>query len=408
VLLAGPFLYFAHVLDTMSDKGDQAEKGKPLSDGEEGQMTLVDFLFVLVKRRRVIGGVVIGFFVLSGIFVLLSPAEYESKARIIREVPDETPSLGGGGLSALQGLGIRLGGLGGSGLTADAYPVIAESREVRLSVVQDTFYFPSIDERTTYVQFVDQSSSGLLSRLSREIGSLFGGEGTEERQPVRDASGNLIYPTEEEEKAIEEIRSSVTTTVDQQTGIMSLSVRMGDPVLASNMVESFIEALRKRVRVLRTKKKRQNLQFVEQRFAEAKKELQQAEQRLAQFTDRNQDISTASLRTKRDRLERQVRFKSELYSSLQAQVTQARIQVQKSEPVTTVVEEPIPPIEASGPNPILVVVLSAFLGFFFGVGGVYIHHLVLSQSYGEKRLEKIEEIKSILIPDRLRKWIDLQ
>ena len=391
----------------MSDTGDQAEKGKPLSDGEEEHMTLIDFLLVLVKRRRIIGGVIIGFFVLGGIFVLMSPAEYESKARVIREVPDETPSLGGGGLSALQGLGIGLGGLGGSGLTADAYPIIAESREVRLAVVQDTFYFPSIDERTTYVQFVDQGSSGLLSRLSREVGTLFGGE-TQGRQPIRDASGNLVYPTEEEEKAIERIRSSVTTTVDQQTGIMSLSVRMGDPVLASNMVESFIEALRKRVRVLRTKKKRQNLQFVKQRFAEAEKELRQAEQRLAQFIDRNQNISTAGLRTERDRLERQVRFKSELYSSLQAQVTQARIQVQKSEPVTTVVEEPVPPIEASGPNPVLVIVLSAFLGFFFGVAGVCAHHLLLSQSYSEERLEKIEEIKSILVPNRFGKWVGLQ
>lgn len=371
-------------------------------------MTLIDFLFILVRRRRIIGGVIIGFFVLGGIFVLMSPAEYESRARVIREVPDETPSLGGGGLSALQGLGIGLGGLGGSGLTADAYPVIAESREVRLAVVQDTFYFPSIDERTTYVQFVDQGSSGFLSRLFREVGALLFGGGTEGRQPVRDASGNLIYPTEKEEKAIERIRSSVTTTVDQQTGIMSLSVRMGDPVLASNMVESFIEALRRRVRVLRTKKKRQNLEFVKQRFAEAKKELQQAEQRLAQFIDRNQNISTAGLRTERDRLERQVRFKSELYSSLQAQVTQARIQVQKSEPVTTVVEEPVPPIEASGPHPVLIVVLTAFLGFLFGVAGVYVHHLLLSQSYSEERLEKIEEIKSILVPDRFGKWGDLQ
>jgi tyrosine-protein kinase Etk/Wzc len=390
----------------MTDSRDQTEEESPSPEGGE-RTTLVDFLYVLIRKRRVIGGVMIGFLIFSGLFVLVSSNEYESEARVIREVPDEAPSLGGGGLSALQGLGIGgLGGLGGSGLTADAYPVIAESREVRLAVVQDTFYFPSIDRRTTYVDFVEQSSSGLLSRLLREVDTLFGG-GTEGRKPIRDASGELIYPTEEEEKAIKKIRSKVTTTVDQQTGIMSLAVRMGDPVLASSMVESFIEALQKRVRVLRTKKKRQNLQFVKQRFAEAKKELQQAEQRLAQFVDRNQDISTAGLRTERDRLERQVRFKSELYSSLQAQVTQARIQVQKSEPVTTVVEEPVPPIKASGPNPILIVVLSAFLGFFFGAGGVYLHHLLLSQSYSEERLEKIEEIKSILVPDRLRTWVGL-
>ena len=391
----------------MSDTQGKIEKDQPSSEEGGESMTLVDFLFVLVRSRRVIGGVMLGFLVLGGLFVLVSPAEYESKARVIREVPDEAPSLGGGGLSALQGLGIGLGSLGGSGLTADAYPTIAQSREVRLAVVQDTFYFPSIDERTTYVQYVNRTGTGFLFRLFREVDSLLAGEG-EGRQPIRDPSGNLIYPTEEEEKAIKRIRSSVTTTVDQQTGIMALSVRMGDPVLASNMVESFIESLRKRVRVLRTEKKRQNLEFIKQRFAEARKELQRAEQRLAQFTDRNQDISTAALRTERDRLERQVRFKSELYSSLQAQVTQARIQVQKSEPVTTMVEKPVPPIEASGPHPVLIVVLSTFLGFFFGVGGVYVHHSLLSQSYSEERRAKIEEIKRVLIPDQLSKWVDLQ
>jgi uncharacterized protein involved in exopolysaccharide biosynthesis len=388
----------------MSHSQDQTERTEGASREETERTTLVDFLFVLVKGRRVIVGVTLGFFVLSGLFVLLSPEKYESKARVIREVPDEAPSLGGGGLSALQGLGIGgLGGaLGGSGLTADAYPVIAESREVRLTVVQDTFYFPSIDERTTYVDFVEQKSTGLFSGLTEQTDSLLGGE--EGRNPIRGASGKLIYPTEEEEKAIEQIRSSVTTTVDEQTGIMSLAVRMGDPVLASNMVESFIEALRKRVRVLRTKKKRENLSFIKQRFAEAKKELQQAEQRLAQFIDRNQDISTAGLRTERDRLERQVRFKSELYSRLQAQVTQARIQVQKSEPVTTIVERPVPPIEASGPHPVLVLFLSTFLGVFFGVGGVYFRHVLLNQNYSEERIEKIEEIKSVLVPERLKNW----
>jgi uncharacterized protein involved in exopolysaccharide biosynthesis len=382
----------------MSDP-ETEEKGHA-KDG----MSLVDFLFVLVRRRSVVLWVVSGFVLLSSLYIVLSPAEYESKARVIREVPDDAPSLGGGGLSALQGLGLGLGSLGGSGLTAEAYPVIAESREVRLNVVRDTFYFPSIDEHTTYVHFLDESSSGILSRLIENISSITGSE--EGQTPIRKASGEVIYPTEEEEKAIEAIRSSVTTTVDQQTGIMSLSVRMTDPVLAADMVESFIAALRSRVRVLRTQKKRENLEFVQQRFDEAKKELRQAERRLAQFVDQNQNISTAALRTERDRLERQVRFKSELYSNLQAQVTQARIQVQKSEPVTTVVEKPVPPIEASGPHPILILFLSAVLGFVFGVAGVLSHHQFLSQSYSKERLEKIEEMKAVLVPDRLRRWLN--
>jgi hypothetical protein len=87
-------------------------------------------------------------------------------------------------------------------------------------------------------------------------------------------------------------------------------------------------------------------------------------------------------------------------------VTQARIQVQKSEPVTTVVEKPVPPIEASGPHPILILFLSAVLGFVFGVAGVLSHHQFLSQSYSKERLEKIEEMKAVLVPDRLRRWLN--
>jgi hypothetical protein len=61
-------------------------------------------------------------------------------------------------------------------------------------------------------------------------------------------------------------------------------------------------------------------------------------------------------------LQRQVSFKSQLYSELQKQVAQSRLDLQRSEPVITVVEEPVPPLEKSGPNTILIIILLPLVG----------------------------------------------
>ena len=146
------------------------------------------------------------------------------------------------------------------------------------------------------------------------------------------------------------------------------------------------------MRTIRTQKARDNLTFVNERFDEAQAELQAAEERLAAFNDRNRDIQSARLRTERDRLQRQVRFAADLYSEFQTQRTQAEIELQRSQPVITILEAPTPPLKRSAPQRTLIVLLSVILGGLIGVGGAFVRTFFSNQEDDEEK-EKLQQIK---------------
>jgi uncharacterized protein involved in exopolysaccharide biosynthesis len=159
-----------------------------------------------------------------------------------------------------------------------------------------------------------------------------------------------------------------------------------------------------RVRELRTKKIQKRLNFVEQRFAQAEQELDQAENRLAQFLERNQNPTTARLQFQRDRLQRQVSFKEQLYSELQSRLTQTRLELQRRQPVVTVVEEAVPPIGRSSPKRTLIVLVSLVLGGMFGVVAAFLRAVFVDASREEDE-RKLQEIKDALYPDRIVAWV---
>jgi hypothetical protein len=306
-------------------------------------------------------------------------------------VQEEAPSLSGGiagGLGALQGLGINLGS-GASGLTAAAFPDVLKSREVQLGVVRDTLEF-SDGQRMTFVEYTNQPLGplGLLLRYTVGLPKTI----LETLSPP-DTSQKQSSLTEEEWEAVKKVSEKVATDVDQETGIMTITVTAEDPRLAAGLNRSFVEHLTTRVREVRTGKIRQRLEFVERRFKEAEQELEQAEDRLAKFLERNQNPTTASLQFQRERLQRQVRFKEQLYSDLQGQLTQTRLDLQRRQPVLTVVESPIPPVEPSSPSSLLLLLVGAALGLIAGIGAAFLStYFQVSEEHPEEQ-EKLEELR---------------
>jgi uncharacterized protein involved in exopolysaccharide biosynthesis len=203
-----------------------------------------------------------------------------------------------------------------------------------------------------------------------------------------------MIPSEEEDEALKSISDKISAAVDKETGLMTISVTAGGPQVASSLAESFLDHFTIRVRQIRTEKVRERLEFVEGRFQEAGHELETAEEQLAQFLERNQNPTTASLQFRRDRLRRQVSFKEQLYSELQSQLTQTRLDLQRQQPVVTVVEQPVPPMNRSAPKRTLVVLLSLILGGFFGIGGAFVKALLRNAEKDKEEYQKLEEIKT--------------
>lgn len=370
-------------------------------------MSLLDILLVLARHRTLIVRTVLVFTLLGVTYAILAPEEFTSDARVVREAQQEGGSLPGGlsgGLAggALSGLGVSLGGAA-SGLTPQAFPDVLQSREVRLAVVRDTFRFPDTEQPMTYVDYVNRSPGPLGTVLDYTLflpWTLKGMVGSTTSGAPAPAgttdAGEPLIPSEEEDEALKSISDKVSASVDEETGLMTISVTAGGPQLASSLAESFLNHFTTRVRTIRTEKVRERLQFVEGRFDEVEQELETAEDRLAQFLERNQNPTTATLQFRRDRLQRQVSFKEQLYSELQSQLTQTRLDLQQRQPVITRVEEPVPPTSRSSPRWTFILALSLIGGTFFGVAGAFVQEFFQTASRNEEERKKVAQIRESL------------
>ncbi len=366
----------------------------------EDEVSLLDILLVLARHKTLIVRTVLVFTLLGVTYALLAPEEFTSEARVVREAQTEGGGLPGGisgGLAGgLSGLGISLGGAA-SGLTPAAFPDVLQSREVRLAVVRDTFRFPDAERPMTYVEYVNQPP-GVLGQvlnytlllpwtLKGALGEAISGTavpaGTTE-------AGEPLIPSEEEDEALKSISEKISASVDEETGLMTISVTAGGSQLASDLAKNFLDHFSTRVREIRTEKVRERLDFVEGRFEEAEQKLETAEGRLAQFLERNQNPTTATLQFRRDRLQRQVSFKEQLYSELQSQLTQTRLDLQRRQPVVTVVEQPVLPMTRSSPKRMLIVILSLVAGGFLGAGISFVQVLIDSPEKRKKLVEARE------------------
>ncbi len=85
-------------------------------------------------------------------------------------------------------------------------------------------------------------------------------------------------------------------------------------------------------------------QFVEARADEAQRALREAEDRLQSFLQRNRAFVAPELAFQRDRLQREVALRQEVYTTLLQKREEARIREVRDTPVITMLEEPRLPL----------------------------------------------------------------
>ncbi|MFB6230129.1 MAG: GNVR domain-containing protein [Salinibacter sp.] len=404
---------------------DDSSPPEPTGDGHYERLSLpgsefspLDALVALVRERGLFVLVAGGVVLLGTAYALAAPSRYTATSTVVREAqsePEGIPST----LPSIPGLNIDPGNAGRTGLAPSAYPNLLTSREVRLAVARDTFYFPETGRRTTFVKHVNQSPGAvellidytvrLPWTLMEGLGRLF--RDADRRLGASGARSPLLAPSEEEQRALDALEKKVsastqgTGALGGESGLMVVSTTAADPTLAARLNASFIEHLRRRVREIRTQNTMEHLKFVRQRLAEAGRELERAEDSLAQFLERNRSViaggGAPTLSFRRDRLQRQVRFKEQLYGQLQKKLTQTRLRLQRQQPVITVAEQPTPPPEPSAPNRSLIIVLSVLLGGAAGAAAVYFRSVLASAEAQESGREKLEEIRGSLTAEEI-------
>ncbi len=246
-------------------------------------------------------GLVLG--ILAG---LLIPKVYVSEATLLPSSDDEGGLLGGN-LAGLAGtLGISLSGVN----------------------VPESHLFPAILKSERIVR---QALATRMDSTDASQGTLY----DHVADPGDPADVRL-------ELAVHRVRQEVLRVgLDEETGIVRVTVRMDEPQRANRANAIFLARLTEYLRHERTAQARDNREFVQGRYEEAKEGLSRAENELAAFREANRKFNNSpELLVAEARLYRAVRVQEEVFLELTRQYELARIEEQKATPVVEVLDPP--------------------------------------------------------------------
>ena len=362
---------------------------------EETEIDLIEVIRKLWAKRKFILKVTVVFMALGVLIALFSPKEYTAGCTMVPQIGEKTT---GGNLSGLAAMaGINLGSnSGGDVLMPNVYPKILSSVPFQKELMQTEIKFEDYEQPVCLLDYYtgeEYRKFSLLGTIKKYTiglpGLILGALSKEEAIPglPDSASSGIQSLSKEEDDCMKILANLVTLTVNDKEGYITLSASMPEPVAAAQLAYKVQVLLQKYVTEFKIEKARANLEFIEERYADAKSEFERKQEELAEFRDANRNFASAVAKTTEERLSNEYAVVLGVYSELAKQREQANIQVKEDTPIFAVVEPVTVPTERSKPKRALICVAFTFLGGFCGVGLVLVLPF-LAQVSGAKRLRK--------------------
>lgn len=358
---------------------------------EEDEIDLIELAKTVWDNRKVIYRFVAVGMVLGVLVALLSPKEYVSDATLMPEYSTESQ---GGASSLLRQYG-GLIGLGGGGtynsasnaIRVDLYPKIVQSLSFQDQLARQQFYYPDYDTTASlYKYYMEIQNPGVIGYLRMYtvglpgtiLGALFDTE--EGLSSGIGSEDEIVELSKNEMKVIDNLRSRVSASLDEESGVVTVRAKMSDPKLAAHVAKYTIEELTSYLVEYRTEKVIRDLEFIEEQLNDAEERFREAQLALADFDDSNQGNLTARARTERQRLQSEYDIAFNLYNSLTQQYEEAKLKVQEETPVFKVLQPVQVPVndETSGA---MVLIVFVMLSGIASIGWIFIRQFLASNPF---------------------------
>src|SRR5205823_5274694 len=319
----------------------------------------------ILAHWRVVIGVPSALLIAALVFVLFRTPKYVATTSFLQSTKT-TPGLPSG----ISGLANQFG-LSTTNLTQESpqlYADLARTREVLNELLQSR-YLRSRGDSIVLLQEVVPKNLDSDRRLYR-------GE-----QRLRDATSILA---------------------NQRTGVVQISVSADDPVLAAGIANRYVEALNRFNLERRRTQEGERRRFLEGRTLDALRDLRSAEDELKGFLLHNRSFQDSpQLQFEKGRLGRRVSMAQELYTMLDRNYENARIEEINDTPLITVVERAVPPVYRSRGDDVLLV---ALVGLISVVGvACYVSIITWYSETSRRQPERLEAIDKLVRSGGLRR-----
>jgi uncharacterized protein involved in exopolysaccharide biosynthesis len=354
---------------------------------DEDSIDISEIIKMFWDKRRFLLKFTLSFFIIGVLVILLSPDEYSSDVQLL---PEEQTGFSIGSLGSLaQEFGFAPNPTSSSdGISANLFPSIIQSNVFLEELMSYRVTVPDSDQTISLKEYVmDHQRRSLVNNVMRysillpfTVWNWLNNDDEDINRisemdrtlADRDKLDRLTRLSEQEWITLRMIRERITTNIDDETGIVSIHVKLQDPVIVAMVADEVVGMLSEYITENRTEKARRNFEFIQKRFQETKSRFEQAQQELAEFNDANRGQLTALARTEQQLLQSNYELNFNLYNSMAERLEEARIQLQEETPVINILEPAAVPDQQSEPRSLLILVLFVIAGGGIGLGLIII------------------------------------
>ena len=338
---------------------------------KDDEIDLISLLKTVFVARRFVIKTTILFAVLGVILAVVSPTKYTASATFVPQLSEGQTNSSIGGLASLAG--INLSAIMGSQpqeISPSLYPQIAESIPYRLALLQAKVG----SNDTSFRDYILDQSSGLailplLKKYTIGLPGLLLNKQTHNNETL---DNTLFQITKEDKDLFGFLAQVVSIEVDDQEGLVFISVELADRMVAAQLAQAATNLLQSNIIAFKSQSARNNLEFIERQYESKRREFEEFQDSIAVFKDQNLNITSTLYQNQLTRLESQFAVTSSVFQELAGQVEQAKIQVNKDTPIFTIIDPVSVPLNRSKPKRTMMVIIWTFLGIVFSVGWVIV------------------------------------
>jgi uncharacterized protein involved in exopolysaccharide biosynthesis len=275
-------------------------------DDRGPQLTLLTLVNVALRARYLIVALAIVAFGVVAVRGLRQARTYSAGASFITQ-GSKPASSNIAGLAAQLGVNV---GAGDAGTSPAFYLDLVQSRGILRSVAESTYRFTS-------------DTGAVAGKLDRILG----------------VPGST--PAQLAENTTRSLRSRITPTLNQKTGMVTFVVRSPYRELSFEIVNRILVELNRFNLERRQSQAAMERKFAQARLTDAESQLRSVEDQLQEFFQRNRDYrNSPTLVFQAERLQREIGLRQQVFAALAQSLEQAKLDEVRDTPVLTVVEAP--------------------------------------------------------------------
>ena len=352
----------------------------------------IDIIALLSKvwagRKFIIKSAVIAA-VIGVLVAILTPNTYTASSMFTPNSSGSSPA-GASGLKGLASLaGINIGSMteGSKEISPMLYGKILESYTFKKSLLDAPLKnLEKVSSLRDYFEQESSSSFGTIKEYTIGLPSkVIGWFKSEPKEAFLQSVGGINIVSEEEFEYFELIDEMLILNINDKDGYIEISATSKLPQLAAQLVKNGENILQNQIIAIKTKSSLELLAYLEEQYILKNNLLTEAQDNLANFKDRNLNISRSSFSNTQTRLETALQVATSVFQNVVTQLEQVKLQVAKDTPVFSFLKPVVVPTEKSAPKRSLIVIIWLFLGVVISIG-----YLLAKEPF----LDMIKQIKN--------------